>query len=91
MSTPLPEIGDHPELAVRGCLTQFLAEVVGDCRNQDFRGTHRPRDLIRRHQRVVEVEPCVDSSRMPDLDRIPGSLRGDRQEGFFFTDMCCSS
>ena len=75
------EIGDQPQLAV-GLLEQFLGDLVGDGRHQHVGGADRFGDLLRRHRRVVEIEPGVEQLAHPGLDRVR-QLAGDDDERLF--------
>ncbi len=83
------EIGDQAELAV-GVVDDVGGDLVGDGRNQHVGGARGFGDLLGRHRRVVEIDPRVEQFAHPGLDRIRQLARHD-DEGFFFTDMSCSS
>ncbi len=75
------EIGDQLQLHIR-LLENVFGDLVGDGRHQDVGAAYRFGDLLRRHRRVVEIEPGVEQLAHPGLDRVR-ELAGDDDKRFF--------
>ena len=81
LSTPLPKLAIMLQLAV-GLLEQLLGDLVGDGRHQHVGGAHRLGDLLRRHRRIVEIEPRVEQFAHAGLDRVRQLARDDDERLF---------
>jgi hypothetical protein len=74
-------IGNHLQLAV-GLLEQLLGDLVGDGWHQHVGGADRFGDLLLRHRRIVEIEPCVEQFAHAGLDRVRQLARDDNKRLF---------